>query len=89
MFDDITAVFEKLSKMILDLEEEDLAMIERFVCLLYCRTTTEVNVNNMRRILFTNGRNVEKIPPTMNSLTEHIKRAVYQAGFELFLLYLF
>jgi len=54
VFDDIIAVFDKLSKMILDLEEEDLAMIERFVCLLYCRTTTEVNVNSIRRVLFTN-----------------------------------
>lgn len=46
---------------------------------MYCWTITENSVNWCRRALF-NGKSLDKITQTKNTLIEHIKRAVYQAG---------
>ena len=64
-----------------NLSEISVSIIERFVCLLYDRTTIITNVDECRRMLFTKkGRTVDSIPPTKDALLQHIKRAVYQAG---------
>lgn len=55
--------------------------LERFVVLLYDKTTSITQVNDVRRILFTQkGRTIENIPPTQAALTQHVRRAVYQGG---------
>ena len=54
-------------------------MIERFVVLMYDRTSPLASVNKCQRILCTkNQRTVEGIPPTHDSLVQHIKRAMLQ-----------
>ena len=61
--------------------EELLGPLERFVVLLYDRTSTQEEVNQARKELFTQkGRHMEGIPPTRAALLEHIKRAAFQAG---------
>lgn len=55
--------------------------IERFVILLYDRTSTCTNVNIARNKLFARKNNVRQIPPTSASLEQHIRRATYQAGY--------
>lgn len=56
--------------------------LERFVVLLYDRTSSQEHVNETRKHLFTqSGRSIEAIPPTREALRQHIKRAAYQAGF--------
>ena len=56
--------------------------LERFVVLLYDRTSCQEHVNMARKHLFTqSGRSIEAIPPTREALIQHIKRAAYQAGF--------
>ena len=48
----------------------------------YSRTCNYANVNDARRILFTQGnRSIENIPPTQDALHQRIKRSVYQAGY--------
>ena len=54
-------------------------MIERFGVLIYDRTSPLASVNKCRGILYTKKeRTVEDIPPTQDSLVQHIKRAMLQ-----------
>ena len=56
--------------------------LERFVVLLYDRSSSLLSVNEARRWLFTKKRKtVETIPPPPNAWVQHILRAVYQTGF--------
>ena len=62
--------------------QEWLGLLERFVILLYDRSSSQECVNQARKQLFTQkGRAIENLPPTHAALTEHIKRAAYQAGY--------
>ena len=57
-------------------------MIELFVVTLYSRTFNTKSVNEARIILFAQeSRQIDNIPPTKHALIEHVKRAIYQAGF--------
>ena len=59
-----------------------MAMIERFVILLYDRTSNLAKVNEARQELFSKkSRTLEKTPPTQAALLQHTKRAVYQGGY--------
>ena len=55
--------------------------LQRFVLLLYDRTSECTRVDLCRKLLFAKGRQIDRIPPTEAALKEHIKRAVYQAGY--------
>lgn len=62
--------------------ETVLHVIERFVVLLYDRTSICTRVNDCRMELFAKkGRLPEGIPPTLDALKLHIQRAVYQASY--------
>ena len=53
--------------------------LERFVVLLYDRTSSLYCVNEVRKVLFTKkGRQLGKIPPTKAALLQHVTRAVYK-----------
>ena len=57
-----------------------LRLIERFVILLYDKTSELGNVDEVRKVLFTTkSRTVDRIPPTHGALTKHILRAMHQA----------
>ena len=80
MFPEVTDVFVKLSCPC-EVTDSDIEVLQRFTILLYNRTSEETEVNTARRILFTQkNRSIETIPPTLGSLTQHIRRAAYQAG---------
>ena len=82
-FTDITATFGALSNFP-NPSDVDTCMdtLERFVVLLYDRTSSQEHINEARKHLFaTKGKSLENIPPTRESLRQHIKRAAYQAGF--------
>ena len=54
--------------------------LERFVVLMYDRTSQCLEVNEARKQLFIQkSRTLENIPPTKATLEQHIKRATYQA----------
>ncbi|XP_065068995.1 uncharacterized protein LOC135694220 [Rhopilema esculentum] len=60
----------------------DVKMIERFVVLMYQRTSSLSDVNECRRYLFTKkGCPSESLPPTSDALLQHTRRAIFQAGF--------
>ena len=67
--------------MPLSLSDENMNHLQRFVLLLYDRTSECTRVDLCRKLLFAKGRQIDRIPPTAAALKEHIKRAVYQAGY--------
>ena len=60
--------------MVDDVSDPVMSVLERFVVLLYDRTSDQVSVNNARKLLFTNkSRSLENLPPTQVGLVQHIK----------------
>ena len=69
-------IFAQLSRTPSQLTTSDLEQIERFVIVMYQRTSTATHVNEARKKLFTQRYKMENIPPTLNALEQHVKRAV-------------
>ena len=62
--------------------DSNMKMIERFIIILYDRTSSEDEVNAARKVMFANkGRELDKIPPTRDALVQHSRRAILQASF--------
>ena len=79
VYPEVTDAFESLLLME-ETSQTAMAALERFVVLLYDRTSDLLHVNDTRKQLFTQkSRNLENIPPTYAALKEHVKRASYQA----------
>ncbi len=56
-----------------------MTIIERFVILLYDRTSDLLNVKEARREMFGNKqRSIVNCPPTLEALKQHVRRAVLQ-----------
>ena len=63
-------------------EDNCMAVIERFVVLLYDRTSAIVEVKQARKDLFSKkARSLEDIPPTRAALEQHTMRAVFQGAY--------
>ena len=73
-------VFARLSRTPNQISSEDLDQLQRFVVLLYKRTSHLSKVNDARKLMFTQNRRMDNIPPTLHALEQHVKRAAYQAG---------
>ena len=73
-FPDVTEVFIRLVDL-QDISAGDKGKLERFVCLMYGRTSPVSEVNQCRRLLFVKKAHmIENFPPTSNNaLIEHIK----------------
>lgn len=81
VFPEVTVAFEELLHMPADISAEAMALLERFVVLMYDRTSDSLQVNDARKQLFTQkSQTLENIPPTQAALKQHIKRACYQAN---------
>ena len=64
------------------ISDEFLEQIERFVVLLYSKTSEAIKVNESRQRVFAqSSRTIENIPPTQGALMQHLKRATYQAAY--------
>ncbi|CAB3998852.1 Hypothetical predicted protein [Paramuricea clavata] len=79
-FPDVIYAFSELLCMPNEISEKALLLLERYVVLMYDRTSESTNVNDARKQLFTQkSRTLENIPPTQAALKQHIKRTRYQA----------
>ena len=77
-FPQITTVFSNFSKPLCKLNDSCLDIIERYVVLMYSKTTELEKVNEARQLLFSKGRrSVENIPPTQAALLQHIILSIY------------
>ena len=63
-----------------EITDDAMNIIERFVILLFDRTSTYTKVDHARRKLFPRKHSMHQIPPTRAALEEHVKRAVSQSG---------
>lgn len=77
----LNPLFAYLSNTPNSISSDQLDQIQRFIVLLYQRTSELENVNDLRKQLFCQNRSIENIPPTKNALEQHVKRSVYLAGF--------
>ena len=71
--------------MMMDPEQADvdafMSVIQRFVVVMYDRTSSAKSVNEARLQLFAQqGRQIDLIPPTEAALLQHTKRAIYQGA---------
>jgi hypothetical protein len=63
-----------------DVDSHTMSILERFVIVLYDRTSDAENLNVARKQMFTKkARPLENIPPTSNAFLQHVKRSVLQA----------
>ena len=79
--DEVSDVFTKLSKYPPALDDEALEVLEKFVVIMYDKSSSATGVNDARLELFARKQRVfDSIPPTQAALLQHAKRAAYQAG---------
>lgn len=82
VFPELTPVLRALSATPDGINDVLIATIERFVILLYDRTSSLTSVNKQRQELFSKkSKNLESIPPTQAALLQHVKRAIYQGAY--------
>ena len=77
---ELTHSLLKLSSAPSGIPDDVMHTIERFVILLYDRTSTCKEINKARKKIFAKKNNVQLIPPTKAALEEHVMRAAYQGG---------
>jgi hypothetical protein len=68
-----------------DISEPDslhhLQVLERYVILLFSSTCESMSIDEARLEMFSEKRqNMEALPPTRDSLMQHLKRAIFQCG---------
>ncbi len=80
-YPEITATFKELATPTHSIQKEQLQKLERYVVLMYSKSSPLNSVNDARLQLFSrSSRQIENIPPTQAALLEHTKRATFQAG---------
>ena len=52
--------------------------LERFIILMYCRTSEITDIHQARYRFLASGCSIDRIPPTRGALFQHIKRAILQ-----------
>ncbi len=83
IFSEVTSTFMELMAQPEQSDVDDArSILERFVVLLYDKTSPRCHVNEAKLDLFAQkGRDMIHIPPTQGALFQHVKRAAYQAGY--------
>ena len=57
-----------------------MTILERFVIIMYNRTSECTDLDSAHKFLFTKkSRQLELLPPTSNAFMQHVKRTIYQA----------
>lgn len=81
VFDEVSETFRTLSNRPTEVTTLDMQKLEKFVVLMYDRSSALNGVDEERLELFARKqRSYDAIPPTSAALKEHAKRAAYQAG---------
>ena len=81
--DEVTATFCVLGATPTpSIVDDSLDTMERFVVLLYDRTSNHEHVNDARKQLYTQKcRAIDALPPTQEAIRQHMRRTAYQAGY--------
>ena len=78
---ELTEALLSLSFMPHSIPEETMKIIERFVILMYDKTSRCTDIDKARRKMFAKRLKAEQIPPTFHVLELHLRRAIYQGGY--------
>ena len=82
MCPELTKAFERILEDLNSFQTKEVFDdIERYVVLLFDKTSNIKSVDECRRKLFSQRVNLENIPPTKAALLEHTRRAVFQGNF--------
>lgn len=80
-FPQITPIFIALSSSPTSIHDDWMQVLERYVILLYDRTSSCLTVEEAQKQLFTRkSRRFDSIPLTRDALLQDVKRTAYQAG---------
>ena len=81
VFDEVAATFSNLSQFPTEVTDTYLKTLERFVVLMYDRSSAATGVDQAMLHMFARKqRPYASITPTQTALREHAKRTAYQAG---------
>ena len=81
VYEDVTPAFTTLSNNPnTEAVYESLPLLDRFVVLMYDRTSSCVSASEARLYLFPTRTRIDAIPPTSAALLQHFKRAAYIVG---------
>ena len=72
-FPEFTAVLLELAHGPAEISDQCMHVIERFVILIYDRTSACTDINKARKKLFSRISCVKRIPPTHVALEQHVK----------------
>ena len=77
----VSESFSRLSQYPPTVDDDNLKLLEKFVIMMYDRSSTTECVDDARLDMFARKqRPYEAIPPTQGALLQHVRRAAYQAG---------
>ena len=80
-FAELTEALLSLSFTPHSIPKETVKVIERFVILMYDKTSRCTDIDKARRKMFAKRLKAEQIPPTFDALEQHLRRAIYQGGY--------
>ena len=82
VFPELISVLRSLKSSQVNIADDSMDVIERFVVVLYDRTSSLTKVNEVRQELFSKtSRYLDNIPPSRAALVQHTKKAVFQGGY--------
>ena len=79
-FPELTTALLELAHAPIEISKQPIHVIERFVILMYDKTSTCTHVNEARKKLFVRTSCVKRILPTRAALEQHVKQAAFQGG---------
>ena len=77
---ELTDALLRLACVPTEIPKHSMQAIENFFTLMYDRTSTCIEVNEARKKLFGKKFLLQRIPPTCAALEQHVKGAVFHAG---------
>jgi len=80
VFPELTNVLLILSSAPSVTDEDAMQTIERFVILIYDKTSSFWDIDTAQRKIFAKKNNVKHIPPTKTALEPYVKRATYRGS---------
>ena len=80
-FPELTDSLVILTTMPVNIQDNAMHCIERFVVLLYDCTRPYMDISEARKKLFVKRNSIQCIPPTYHTLEQHVKRSVFQGGY--------
>lgn len=80
VYPELTGALLSISMQPNNVSDDVMKIVERFIVIAYDRTSDLRSVDALRKRLYCKHSRMLDIPPTSAALSQHVKRAAYQAG---------